>query len=194
MSANLNSKLLHADQLYNSIGLALTNSANFFINYVVFQVLRFCPLILCMQFLVTMPYAIRCALWPEGGSIIHQALILVTLEYICSDVPFRSVCSRGVICKHGAMCCGSGVLRELQGGARQEHRDRALQGGILVLMGKGWMCRVSSWCPTASLRPRCSPSSLSCATAASCPTPCKYALSGSQACLSNVPHTPCPHI
>lgn len=47
MSANLNSKLLHADKLYDSIGLALTSSANFFINYVVFQVLRFCPLILC---------------------------------------------------------------------------------------------------------------------------------------------------
>ena len=101
-SASLNSKLLHADKLYDSIGLALTSSANFFINYVVFQVLRFCPLILCMLFLVTMPYAIRCALWPEGGSITHQALTAVTLEYVCSDVPFSSVCSRGIICKHGA--------------------------------------------------------------------------------------------
>lgn len=30
--------MLAADQLYDSIGLALTSSANFFINYVVFQV------------------------------------------------------------------------------------------------------------------------------------------------------------
>ena len=32
---------LHADQIYNTIGVALTSSANFFINYVVFQVRRF---------------------------------------------------------------------------------------------------------------------------------------------------------
>ena len=31
---------LHADQLYNTIGVALTSSANFFINYVVFQVMH----------------------------------------------------------------------------------------------------------------------------------------------------------
>ena len=43
MTANLKSKLLHADQLYDRIGLALTSSANFFINYVVFQVLCLCP-------------------------------------------------------------------------------------------------------------------------------------------------------
>ena len=53
MSASLNNKLLHADQLYDSIGLALTSSANFFINYVVFQVLCCCPFNPCMLFLVT---------------------------------------------------------------------------------------------------------------------------------------------
>ena len=31
---------LRADQLYNTIGVALTSSANFFINYVVFQVIH----------------------------------------------------------------------------------------------------------------------------------------------------------
>ena len=36
--------VLDADQLYDRIGLALTSSANFFINYVVFQVCC-CPLI-----------------------------------------------------------------------------------------------------------------------------------------------------
>ena len=36
--------MLDADQLYDRIGLALTSSANFFINYVVFQVCC-CPLI-----------------------------------------------------------------------------------------------------------------------------------------------------
>ena len=64
--------MLGADQLYDRIGLALTSSANFFINYVVFQV-RCCLLLL----LPPMPL-----MYISDGT--YQVLYMVLAKRFCA--------------------------------------------------------------------------------------------------------------